>query len=100
MTAFVGGAIGAAVGLASGGEEKGSALRYGALGAALGLAGSFAYALYNARSATEQALAEQHQSLLAASAKPGLPPAHAVRPPAGAVSPHRAGYFSDRFSWE
>ena len=96
MTSFVGGAIGAAIGLATGAEGRGSALRYGALGAALGLAGSFAYGIYNTRSATEQALAEEHQSLLAAG-RPSAP-AHAPRPPPVNV-PFRAGY-GPNFPWE
>jgi len=90
MTAFVGGAIGAAIGLAAGGEEKGSTLRYGALGAAVGLAGSFAYGIYNTRTVTEQALVE-HQALLAAPARPS-PVA-----PRMANVPHRTGHS---FSWE
>jgi hypothetical protein len=87
MTALVGGGVGAAVGIATGDK----AFQYGALGAALGLAGSFAYAVYNAHSASEQALAE-HQALLAVASRPL--PAHAAKPsPGAAPHPHAAGWW-------
>lgn len=94
MTTLVGGAIGAAAGIAVGDK----ALRYGALGAALGLAGSFAYAIYNTRSVTEQALVE-HQALIAASIKaPPATPARVTRPSLGPV-PHHAGGIA-RGGWD
>lgn len=84
MTSLVGAGVGAAVGIATGGKG----FQYGALGAALGLAGSFAYAVYNAHSASQQALAE-HQALLAVASKPL--PAHAAKPGA-APHPHATGW--------
>jgi membrane associated rhomboid family serine protease len=91
MTTLVGGAVGAAVGIATGDK----AFQYGALGAAFGLAGSFAYAIYNAHSNSEQALAE-HQALLAAVVKP--PAVHAAKPSPSAVPhPHAAGWWP---GWE
>jgi hypothetical protein len=91
MTAAVGGALGAAVGLAT----EGKILRYGALGAALGFAGGFAYGVYNARSAADKALLEHQAMLAAATARP-----HPVKPPAQhpSLAAHATG-ASDRVGW-